>query len=162
MRGPVVDDHECSKHLMTQKRTLLATGMKSLFACEQKLLVNGPTVDSLLELVAFEGTGRLQESDDSSVVASPTRLLLEEMIEIDLSCHRLPVRNLRLTGFARHFIFSSHSFHVNIEMELAHAGDDGLLTFLVDVNTECRVFLLKPIHSLRELGRICGVLRLDR
>ena len=162
MGSPVVDDHERSEHLMTQKRTLFATSVESFFACEQKLLMNGPTVDSLLELVSFERTGRLQESDDSSVVASPARLFLEQMIEVDLFCHRLPVRDLRLPGFACHFIFSSHSFHVNIQVELAHAGDDGLLTFLVDVNTECRIFLLKPVHRLRELGRVCGVLRLDR
>ena len=49
------------------------------------------------------------------------------------------VRNLRITDVGFHFEFPQQTVYDDIQMQFAHAGDDGLPGFLIGIRTERRV-----------------------
>ena len=62
---------------------------------------------------------------------------------------------------ARHVVLALHALHVDVEVELAHAREDGLAGFGVRVHPQRGVLFGKTLDSLCELVRHLGLGGLD-
>lgn len=161
MGSTIVDLHISSENLVVKQGTLLARSHETLLASKQELFGDGSSKDLVLKLVLGEGAGRLHVPDDTGVISRTSSLLLESVVKVDLLGDGLAVGDLGLAGFAVDAILAAHTLDVNVEMELAHTRDDGLLGLLVDVDAEGGVLTLETGHGLGEVGRVLGVLGLD-
>jgi len=76
--------------------------------------------------------------------------------------NRFAVRDLRFARDHLAVVLAPHALHVDVEVELAHAADDGLLRLFVLVHAEGRVFFREAIERLRKVRLGGAVLRCDR
>ena len=97
-----------------------------------------------------------------AVLALAARLADEPALARDVLADRLAVRDLGLADVRADVELAHHAVDDDLEVELAHPGDDRLVRLLVRVDAERRVFL----HELRErhahLFLVDLRLRLDR
>lgn len=157
----IVDDHARAEDLVPDERALAARGLEALVAGVEELLADGAAGDLLLELVGLERTRRLHPAHDAGEVAGAAGLLLEEVVEGDALRQGLAVGDLRLARLAGDPVFAAHALDVDVEVELAHARDDGLGGLGVDVDAEGGVFALEAGHGFGEVGQVFVVLGLD-
>src|SRR6185437_9098485 len=92
-----------------------------------------------LELEAGTRLIRLNTELDTSELARTTRLLLVGVIVFHSLGDRLAVGHLRRTDIGFHLELALHAIDDDVEMKLAHAGDDGLARFLVGLDPEARI-----------------------
>src|SRR5271156_3310897 len=161
MRCTIIDDHACAKDFVTNQRTALARRIKALFTSKEKLFGNAAADDLLFELVAVQGACWLHPASHAGVVPRSARLFLEQMVELDTLGDRFAIGDLWLTGLTFNFVLSSHPFDINFQMKFAHAGDDGLFTLDIEVDSECRVFALEARYGFGKVRGILVVFRLD-
>src|SRR5581483_833404 len=95
-------------------------------------------------------------------LAAPARLLDETMLLVDGAAYRLAVRHLRLADVRLDAELALHAVDDNFEMQLAHAGDDGLPGLFVGADAEGRIFLRETLQGDAHLLLIGLGLRLDR
>ena len=70
---------------------------------------------------------------------------------LDLAADRLAVGDLRLADVGLDVELALHAVDEDVEVQLAHAGDDGLPGLVVGVHLEGRVFLGEPLDRDAEL-----------
>lgn len=61
------------------------------------------------------------------------------------------VSNLRFAYGAVYVKFTSHTIDDDVEVEFAHAGDDGLVGFRISVYFEGRIFFCQSLKSIAHL-----------
>ncbi len=114
------------------------------------------------ELVVLALRVRAQADLRVAVLALAARLADEPALARDVLADRLAVRDLGLADVRADVELAHHAVDDDLEVELAHPGDDRLVRLLVRVDAERRVFL----HELRERHAhlfLVGLrLRLDR
>ena len=101
--------------------------------------------DRLHELVAL-AVLRLELEPHVAVLAAAARLLDELALGLHRLFEGLAVGDLRLADRRLDPEFALHAVNDDLEMQLAHAGDDRLAGFLVGAYTERRVFLRQPVE----------------
>ncbi len=74
---------------------------------------------------------RLQPEDDVAVLALAAGLAHEPSVALGRPPDRLAVGDLRLADVGRHLELADHAVDEDVEVELAHAGDEGLAALLV-------------------------------
>src|ERR1039457_2000273 len=111
-----------------------------------ELLGNRAARDAVDELVVLALGVRAQPDLGVPVLAPAARLADELALARDVLADRLAVRDLRLAHVRADVELAHHAVDDDLEMELAHPGDDRLVRLLVRVDAERRVFL----HELRE------------
>src|SRR6478735_4322015 len=122
---------------------LLATGVDR----GDVLARDATTGDLVHELVAaatvgVDARGRLDVDDDAGVLAGAAGLLLVGVLDlVDGLADRLAVRDLRLADVGLDVDLAAHAVDEDVEVQLAHAGDDGLAGLLVGADLEGRVLL---------------------
>ena len=89
---------------------------------------------------------RLEAHLDVAVLALTARLADELALGFRLARDRFAIRDLRLADVRRDVELAHHAVDDDLEVQLAHAADDGLVRLRVRVDLERRVFL----HELRE------------
>ena len=119
-------------------------------------------LDRVDELVALARLVRRELEPHVTVLAAATRLLDELALGFNLFAERLAVGHLRLANARLDAEFAPHTVDQNLEMQLAHAGDDRLARFLVGAHTERRIFLREAPERDAHLLLIRLGLRLDR
>ena len=72
------------------------------------------------------------------------------------------VRDLRFAGVRVHFEFAEHPVANDFQVQLAHAGDDGLAGVFVRVDAESRVFFGEALQRGRHFFLVQFRLRLNR
>ena len=78
------------------------------------------------------------------------------VVEISVLCDCFSVCNLRSTSRNFTVVFSSHSFYVNVQVQLTHTFDDCFVAFWIYISLECRVFFCESVQSLWHL--VCSFL----
>ena len=158
-RAPDADDREADQ------RALAHAFLEALVARRDELAGNraaGDVVDELVGLLDRVRRERLDVAHDLRVLAGATGLLLVGVVELRSPGDRLAVGDLRLARDHVAVVLAPHALHVDVEVELAHAADDGLLRLLVLVHAERRVFLREAVERLGEVRFRRAVLRRDR
>ena len=100
--------------------------------------------------------------DRVAVLAAPARLTDELALAFRRLRDRLAVGDLRLARDRLHVELAEHPVLDDVQMQLAHAGDDRLTRFLVRCHAERRVFLGEPLQRHRHLVAVGLAVRLDR
>ena len=112
--------------------------------------------------LALGGVQRLEGHLHLGVLARATGLLLVGVVELlDGATDRLAVGHLRLADVGLDLELATHAVHEDVEVELAHAGDDGLAGLLVVVDLEGRVLLGELLDRRAELLLVALGLGLD-
>ncbi len=121
-----------------------------------------PARDLVDELVATPGARGLQIENDVAVLAAAAGLA--DVAGLDL-LHRvldgLPVGHLRLADVGVHLELPQHAVHQHLEVQFAHAADDGLAGLLVGVHLEGGVLLGEGLQGPGQLVLVVFRLGLD-
>src|SRR5690606_27088926 len=98
------------------------------------------------------GGQRRQLDDDVAVLALAAGLLGVLVVRLDVAgADRLAVGNLRLADVGLDVELALHAVNDDVQVQLAHAGDDGLAGFLVGTDAEGRVFLGQAAQGVAHL-----------
>src|SRR4051794_36562011 len=124
------------------------------------------TGDGVLELVGRTVAGDLERLDgdlDLRELAGPTGLLLVGVVVLlDPTTDRLAVGHLRLADVGLDLELAPHAVDEDLQVQLAHAGDDRLTGLLVEADLEGRVLLGQLLDGGAELLLVALGLGLDR
>src|SRR5699024_1806186 len=104
------------------------------------LLGDGAAHDGVDKLVALLGVG-LDADLDVAVLALTAGLAGVLVVHIGGAADGLFVGHLGLAHVGLHLEFAQQAVHDDLQVELAHAGDDGLAGLLVGVSLKGGVFL---------------------
>ena len=108
-----------------------------------KLLGNSTADHGVDKLVALAGLVGLQSDLHMAVLAGAAALALVLGLVVDLLAHRLLVGHLGSAHVGLHLELAEQTVHDDLQVQLAHAGDDGLTRFLVGIGAEGGILLSK-------------------
>src|SRR5256886_8624454 len=97
---------------------------------------------------------------DVSVLATTTGLLLENLFAEGRLCDRFTISDLRLTDASLDAEFALHTIDDELQVQLAHARNDGLAGFLIRRDIERRIFLSQTTERDPKLVLVGTRLRL--
>src|SRR5690606_40607857 len=80
-------------------------------------------------------------SDSMAELATATRLANELAFNLAGLGDLLAVRHLRLADVSVDVELATHAVDQDVQVQLAHAGDDGLASLFVGLDAERRIFL---------------------
>ncbi|CAB4807268.1 unannotated protein [freshwater metagenome] len=113
-------------------------------------LRNSTTRNFVCELVTTAGAGGLDGNDDLGVLTCSTSLLLVQVgVAVNDLGDGFTVGNLGLTHCCFYSELSHHAVNEDLEVQLAHARNQGLTSFFIGLNPEGGVFFRERIQSLR-------------
>ena len=126
------------------------------------LLRDHPAGDLVHELVAPARAGRLEADHHVAVLAPAAGLADVALLDLlDRLADGLPVGHLGLAHVGVDPELAQHPVDQHLEVELAHARDDGLAGLLVGVDPEGRVLLGQGLEGLGQLVLVVLGLGLD-
>src|SRR5882757_2303419 len=128
-------------HRVTGDHAVLHLLDHALFDGGDELARHHAADDAVDELEALAGFLRFQAQPAMAVLAAAAGLAHELAFGLDHLADRLAVGDLGRTDIGLHREFALHAVDDDFQMQLAHAGDDGLAGFLVGVDAERRIFL---------------------
>src|SRR5947209_3114973 len=131
-------------------------------ACRDVLARHAAAIDGVDELEALAMRLRVELQPDVAVLAATARLLDELAFGLERLLEGLAVRDLRLADRRLDAELALHAVDDDLEVQLAHARDDGLAGFLVGVHAERRILLRETAERDAHLFLVGLGLRLDR
>src|SRR5665647_179825 len=138
---PDAGDRDAAERALPQGRP------ESLLAGGDEFAGDAAAADLVGELEDALGQG-FEPADDPGVLAGAAGLLLVRVVEVDGLADGLAIGDLGHAGPDLGPVFALHALDVDVEVELAHALDDGLVRFRIDVGPEGRVLLGEPVQGL--------------
>ena len=144
MGGAVVENHPQAGDREADDLALLHAGPEALLHRRDVLRGNRPAAD-LVEELELAGLVRLQVTCDAAVLPRTAGLLLVGVVELDSLADGLAESHLRLSGLYLGLVLALHALDVDLQVQFAHAGDDGLTRLLVDARAERRVLLAEAL-----------------
>ena len=154
-RGLDVDHRIAGEHALVDRL------VDALLHRRDEFLRHPAALDAVDEFVALAGL-RLELQPDVAVLAAAARLLDELALHLERLLERLAVGHLRLADRGLDAEFALHAVDDDLQVQLAHAGDDGLARFLVGMHAERRVFLRQAAQRHAHLLLVDLGLRLHR
>ena len=113
-----------------------------------EFLRNHAADDPALELVTLSGFLRFQFNPAVAVLAMAAGLPDITSFGLGGLADGFLVGNLGLAHGCLNFEFPKQAVHDDLQVKLAHAGDDRLAGFLVRVGLEGRIFFRKPLQGV--------------
>src|SRR5690606_38780307 len=98
-------------------------------------------LDLIDELETLAGLLRLDAQEHVAILAAAAGLLGELVLLLDALADRFAVGHLRLADIRLDAELALHAVDDDVQVQLAHAGDDRLAGFLVGPHAEGRVLL---------------------
>src|SRR5690606_3016149 len=123
-------------HRITGQDAVLHLLLDALVDRGNVILGHDAANDGIDKLVALTALQRLDAKPDVTVLTTPTRLPDELAFLLDQLADGLAVGNLRLADVALDLELPLHAVDNDLEMQLTHAGDDGLPRLLVGADAE--------------------------
>src|SRR3990172_7647164 len=125
------------------------------------LLRDGAADDLVLEDEAAAARQGLHLQEDDAVLAAAARLAHEAALRLDGARKRLAVGDLWPADVGVDAELAQHPVDDDLQVQLAHAGDERLARLLLEVRLEGRVLLRQLAQRLAHLVRVGLRLRLD-
>src|SRR6185437_693506 len=114
------------------------------------------------EFEALAGLVWLDAEFDAGELARTARLLLVRIVVLDGAGNRFAIRHLRRADIGLDLELALHAVDDDVEVQFAHARDDGLAGFLVGLDAEARILGRKPRQRQAHLLLVGLGLRLHR
>ena len=146
MVAAVVERNLHIHHLVTREYAALHRFLDALVDRLDVLLGNRSALDVVRELVALARLVRLNTNLRVAVVARTAGLANVLALRLGVPTDGLAIVHLRLADIGLDLVLAHHAVDDDLQVQLAHAGDDGLAGVDVRPHIERRVFL-------RELGQ---------
>src|SRR5207253_5772183 len=126
------------------------------------VLLRDLAADDLVDELVPLALARLGVDHRVAVLAAAARLADEPALDaFDLLADRLAVGDLRTADVRIDVELALEAVDDDLEVQLAHAGDDGLAGLLVRTDAEGWILLGEPLQTLAELVLVALRLRLD-
>src|SRR4051812_30812475 len=152
-------------HRVAGEHAVLHGVLHALVDRRDVLAGDAPTGDLVLELVGRRVAAHLQRRQCDlhlRELARATRLLLVRVVvALDGLADRLAVGHLRLADVGLDVELTPHPVDQDLQVQLAHAGDDRLTGLLVETDLERRVLLGELLDGRAQLLLVALGLRLD-
>ncbi|CAB4572904.1 unannotated protein [freshwater metagenome] len=164
MVGTIYENALDAHHRVAGENTDRHSGLESSIHRRNVFARNATTGDLVGEFVDLvrRNFHRLERDLHLCELTGSTRLLLVGVVVLfDLSANGLAVRNLWLANVCLNVELATHAVDEDVEVELAHTGDNGLASFLVLLHAEGRVFFSQLLDGRTELLLISLGLRLN-
>src|SRR5660398_279599 len=117
------------------------------FHCRNELARNCSTSDLVLKAETFSCLCRLHVDDIVTVLAASTRLPDESRFNLLNSVtNRLSISDLRTSHVSVHLELAQSPINDDLQVELTHAGDDGLTRLLISAHAESGI-LIRQLHQ---------------
>ena len=129
-------------HRVTRQDAVFHGFLNTLVDRGDVILGDDATRDLLDELVTLARAGRLDVDDHMAKLAAATGLADELAHDLlHRLADRLTVGDLRLADIGVHLELAQQPVDDDLQVQLAHAGDDGLAGLLIGANLKSRIFL---------------------
>ena len=151
-----VDHREAGEHAGAEHR------FQALFDARDVLLRHRAADDFVLELERRAGRRRLGDDLDRRELAGAAGLLLVRVVVLDLLRDLLAEGHLRRADIGVHLVGALQDVDLDVEMQFAHALEDGLPALLIGGDAERRVLGRELGERDAELFLVGLRLRLDR
>ena len=161
MVGAVDQRRLDADHREARERTRRHDAVDALLDARDVFLRHRAADDLRLEHVGFAFRVRLEHDLDAGELARAAGLLLVGVILLVGPRDRLAVGHLRGADIRLDLELAAHAVDDDVEMQFAHAGDDGLAGFLVGLDAEGRVLGGKAMQRQAHLFLVALGLRLD-
>ncbi len=149
-------------HGITEFDAALHRLVHALAHGRDEFLRDHAALDGVHELEALADVLRLELDDHVAVLTAAAGLLDEAVFLIHGLADGFAVRDLRLADVGLDAEFTAHAIDDDFQMQLAHAGDDGLAGLLVGVHAERGIFLGQTAQGHAHLFLVDLGLGLDR
>src|SRR5690606_31712041 len=127
---------------VTSHHTSAKSFLDAFVDCRDVLARNHAALDGVDEFVTAARLERLELEHDVTVLTTTAGLFDELAFDFFASlADGFAVSPLRLADVGFHTELTTHAVDQNFQVELAHAGDNGLAGFFVGGHTEGRIFL---------------------
>ena len=103
--------------------------------------------DAVDELVALALRQRLELQPHMAVLAAAAGLANELALGFDRAAQGFAIRDLRLADIGFDLELALHAIDDDLEMQFAHAFDDGLAGLRIGVHAKGRIFLRQALQS---------------
>src|SRR6185312_3800359 len=120
--------------------------LDALVDCRDVLLRDRAADDAVDEGVTLAYLVGLQLQPDMTILTTTARLAHELAFTLDGAANGLAVGDLRLADVRFHLELALHAIDDDLEVQLAHAGDDCLSRLLVGVDTEGGILLRQALQ----------------
>ena len=150
-----VDDREAGEHARAEH------ALETLLDAGDILLRHVAADDLRLEDVAGAGLVRLGHDLDAGELARAAGLLLVDIVDRCRAAEPLAIGDLRGADIGVNLIGATQDIDLDVEVELAHALEDGLARFLIGRDAEGRVLGRELRQRDTELFLVGLRLRLD-
>src|SRR5690606_30616580 len=147
--GTVDERRFYAEHREACERTGRQNALDTLLNAGDVFLRNRTTNDLALEYEFLALWVRLEYDLDAGELTRTAGLLLVRVVDFRLAGDRLTVSNLRCTDACLNLELATHTVDENVQVKLAHAGDDRLAGFLVGLDAEGRILSCKAIKRDR-------------
>jgi hypothetical protein len=150
-----VDHREAGQHAG------LARGRQALLDAGNEFLGDRAADHLVLETVARARRARLEHDLQPGKLARAAGLLLVGVVDLRPAAERLAIGDLRSADIGIDLVGAAQDVDLDLEMELAHALDNGLTRLRIGRDTEGRILLDETAQRLAHLLLVGLRLRLD-
>src|SRR5690554_2927785 len=133
-------------HWEACEHAILELLLDTLIDSRDVFLRNHTAHDLVNELVTFARLLRLHLDPDVTVLTTTTGLTYELAFLLNTGTNGFAVSNLRLTYVRFYLELALETVNDDVEVQLAHTGNNGLTRLFVRMNTERRVFLCQTLQ----------------
>lgn len=143
------------------RRGPLSVATQTLGASGEVLVGNGAADNLAFVMVLLGLVVGLNVTSNAGIVTRTARLALKEEVKVGVAGDGLAVGDAGLSGNTLGLVLTLQALNIDLQVQLAHAGNNSLLALGVNVDAEGRVFALESVHGLGEVVGISGALGLD-
>src|SRR5690554_3911355 len=133
-------------HWEACEHAILELLLDTLIDSRDVFLRNHTAHDLVNELVTFARLLRLHLDPDVTVLTTTTGLTHELAFLLNTGTNGFAVSNLRLAYVRFYLELALETVNDDVEVQLAHTGNNGLTRLFVRMNTERRVFLCQTLQ----------------
>ena len=151
MIGTIINGNLDIDHRITSYNTVFESCFYAGLDRVDEFLRNNAANDSIFEFEAFARFHRFKTQPAVTVLAVAAGLTDELTFGFNGFTDGFTVSNLRFAYGAVYVKFTSHTIDNDVEVEFAHAGDDGLVGFRIGVYFEGRIFFCQSLKSIAHL-----------
>ncbi len=157
----VVNSYCDVNHRIASNYAVLHSFLNTSFDRSDVFLRNSATNDLVFKQEAFARLTRSDFQPAMTILAFTTGLTNKFTFRLNSLADGFAVSNLRITNSAAYFEFAQQTVNDDIQVKLAHTGNNGLGGFRISVNAEGRILFSQFLQGNAHLFLVCFSFRFN-